>query len=121
MRFYTPGTAPPVTRPDDSPPGSTSCPVTVKTLMPRSLLPPLPLGCLLSVLALLPPLGPAGAAERPAEPAFALAPKAHVALVGNTLADRMQHDGWLETLPPEPLPQATISDRPQPGLQPATS
>ena len=26
-----------------------------------------------------------------------LSPKAHICIIGNTLADRMQHDGWLET------------------------
>ncbi len=25
-------------------------------------------------------------------------PGDHIAIIGNTLADRMQHDGWLETL-----------------------
>ena len=38
-----------------------------------------------------------------ASPAFARAdaieikPGDHIAIIGNTLADRMQHDGWLET------------------------
>src|SRR5262245_875841 len=35
-------------------------------------------------------------AAQPA-PAFALQPGDHVCIIGNTLADRMQHDGWLET------------------------
>ena len=39
----------------------------------------------------------------------------HICIIGNTLADRMQHDGWLETLPPEPLPQARAG-HPQPRL-----
>ncbi len=30
-------------------------------------------------------------------PALQLKPGDHIALIGNTLADRMQHDGWLET------------------------
>jgi|SRR5947209_4747456 len=34
-------------------------------------------------------------AGRAAEP-FELKPSDHVAIIGNTLADRMQHDGWLE-------------------------
>ena len=29
--------------------------------------------------------------------ALELAPKDHISIIGNTLADRMQHDGWLET------------------------
>ncbi len=36
-------------------------------------------------------------------------------LIGNTLADRMQHDGWLETLPPGRFPKHDLID-PQPGL-----
>src|SRR5687767_689470 len=28
---------------------------------------------------------------------FSLQPKEHVAIIGNTLAERMQFDGWLET------------------------
>ena len=38
-----------------------------------------------------------------ASPAFARAdvieikPGDHISIIGNTLADRMQHDGWLET------------------------
>ncbi|MEW4526700.1 PVC-type heme-binding CxxCH protein [Maioricimonas sp. JC845] len=32
-----------------------------------------------------------------AEPLLELKPNDHVAFIGNTLADRMQHDGWLET------------------------
>src|ERR1700736_5819902 len=41
---------------------------------------------------------PAGAAE--AKPAELLEVRHgdHICLIGNTLADRMQHDGWLETL-----------------------
>ena len=34
---------------------------------------------------------------RAADP-FALNPGDHICIIGNTLADRMQHDGWLETL-----------------------
>lgn len=33
-----------------------------------------------------------------AEPQFKLKRGDHICLIGNTLADRMQHDGWLETL-----------------------
>ncbi len=40
-------------------------------------------------------------ASEPAQdgkPALAIKRGAHVSVIGNTLADRMQHDGWLETL-----------------------
>ncbi len=30
--------------------------------------------------------------------AFALQPKDHISIIGNTLAERMQYDGWLETM-----------------------
>src|SRR3982074_493125 len=33
-----------------------------------------------------------------AAPALELKQGDHITLIGNTLADRMQHDGWLETL-----------------------
>ena len=29
---------------------------------------------------------------------FELKPGDHICIIGNTLADRMQHDGWLETM-----------------------
>jgi glucose/arabinose dehydrogenase len=35
---------------------------------------------------------------RTAAPAFTLQPKDHICIIGNTLAERMQYDGWLETL-----------------------
>ncbi len=38
----------------------------------------------------------AGAVDPPAK--LELQPGDHIAIIGNTLADRMQHDGWLETL-----------------------
>jgi glucose/arabinose dehydrogenase/azurin/lysophospholipase L1-like esterase len=40
---------------------------------------------------------PAGAAST-GQPMLTLKHAEHVAVIGNTLADRMQHDGWLETL-----------------------
>ncbi len=43
------------------------------------------------------------AAQRPAE--VKLEKGDHIALIGNTLADRMQHDGWLETMLQARLPQ----------------
>ena len=30
----------------------------------------------------------------------------HISLIGNTLADRMQHDGWLETYLQQPVSKA---------------
>src|SRR5262245_25455136 len=54
------------------------------------------LGVILPGLALL-SLVPAGAPLHAAEAnALEIRHGDHVALVGNTLADRMQHDGWLE-------------------------
>ena len=56
-----------------------------------------------------------------ASPAFAwadaleLKPGDHICIIGNTLADRMQHDGWLETVPPQPLSRARPR-HPQPRL-----
>src|SRR5262245_7193517 len=52
---------------------------------------------LLLTLALL--FGPAAqSADDPKAPArLELKPGDHVCIIGNTLADRMQHDGWLET------------------------
>jgi putative heme-binding domain-containing protein len=39
----------------------------------------------------------AAESPKPAEP-LVLRPGDHICIIGNTLADRMQHDGWLETL-----------------------
>jgi putative heme-binding domain-containing protein len=36
-------------------------------------------------------------AQQPTPPAFKLEKGDHICIIGNTLADRMQHDGWLET------------------------
>src|SRR5436190_8939942 len=38
----------------------------------------------------------AGAAQAP--PPFQLRAKEHIVIVGNTLAERLQYDGWLETM-----------------------
>src|SRR4051794_32785040 len=38
-----------------------------------------------------------GQAQRPAAP-FELHEKEHISIIGNTLAERMQYDGWLETM-----------------------
>jgi putative heme-binding domain-containing protein len=53
----------------------------------------------LPALALLPGAGdPARSADAPKAPTqLELRPGDHVCIIGNTLADRMQHDGWLET------------------------
>jgi hypothetical protein len=51
------------------------------------------------------PSGPA------AEPAFELKPGDHVCLIGNTLADRMQHDGWLEALLHATFPKHDLTIR----------
>src|SRR5262249_39888774 len=64
----------------------------------------LPVHTLLVTAALL--AGLTLAVQRPlhsadeAKPAtkLVLQPGDHIAIIGNTLADRMQHDGWLETL-----------------------
>src|SRR5437016_4165343 len=42
-------------------------------------------------------LAPAGLSAMAADTALTLNPGDHVCLIGNTLADRMQHHGWLET------------------------
>ncbi|MGE3808910.1 MAG: GDSL-type esterase/lipase family protein, partial [Gemmataceae bacterium] len=45
------------------------------------------------------------------EPRLELQKGDHICIVGNTLADRMQHDGWLETLLQARLPQHQLSFR----------
>src|SRR5690606_32883927 len=67
-----------------------------ETVMPGS--PSLPRAIALA-LALLTVLVSASAnhACSAAEPRLELKKGDHVCLIGNTLADRMQHDGWLET------------------------
>ncbi len=60
----------------------------------------LPLSCRICAAGLLvlgltvstiPAQGPAAA------PPLQVKPGDHISIIGNTLADRMQHDGWLET------------------------
>jgi putative heme-binding domain-containing protein len=53
---------------------------------------------------------PAADKDGPA-PAFELRQGDHVCLVGNTLADRMQHDGWLETYLQSRFPKLDLSLR----------
>ncbi len=57
------------------------------------------------ILAVLATLGPAPAQD--AAP-FKLEKGDHVSIIGNTLADRQQHDGWLETLLQGRFPQHEI-------------
>src|SRR4051812_30412318 len=48
-----------------------------------------------------PPVAPtepvAANAQPPVLPKFDLQKGDHICIIGNTLADRMQHDGWVET------------------------
>src|SRR4051794_4390461 len=54
-------------------------------------------GWVAALVALLTSAGAgAGAGAVAAEPRLELRRGDHVAVIGNTLADRMQHDGWLE-------------------------
>jgi putative heme-binding domain-containing protein len=53
----------------------------------------------LAVLLCLPANNPpARSADEPNSAKLEIKPGDHVCIIGNTLADRMQHDGWLETL-----------------------
>ena len=45
-------------------------------------------------------------AQQPNPAKFEIRAGDHISILGNTLADRMQHDGWLETLLPQSLSQA---------------
>jgi putative heme-binding domain-containing protein len=81
---------------------------------------PLRLGLLLVPASLLPALAslpPTGAADRKADestpPAadFPVHRGDHVSLIGNALADRMQHDGWLETYFQGRFPRHNLSFR----------
>src|SRR5262245_49733670 len=62
-----------------------------------------------TVAAFLATLALAASARADERPSFR--PGDHIALVGNTLADRMQHDGWLETLLHSRLPQHHLTIR----------
>jgi putative heme-binding domain-containing protein len=82
-----------------------NCPPTLFTearSMTRLLPPRLRLSLLLTtlfvpVLAFLALARTAAPGGEPAAPKLELKPGDHICLVGNTLAERMQHDGWLET------------------------
>ncbi len=55
--------------------------------------------CVIALLAFAAgPALPARADDQPPAAKLTLRPGDHIACIGNTLADRMQHDGWLETL-----------------------
>ncbi len=58
-------------------------------------------------------LGASGEGDEPAarDAAFAFRKGDHVCLLGNELAERMQHDGWFETLLHERLPDHELSLR----------
>jgi putative heme-binding domain-containing protein len=58
-----------------------------------------PAAALFVALVLRTPDAPVAAAQQPAAPEwpFKLEKGDHICIVGNTLADRMQHDGWVET------------------------
>ena len=60
----------------------------------------LTLAATLPVLALVLTAGAPARSAGGAKPAAKLEvrPGDHICIIGNTLADRMQHDGWLETL-----------------------
>ena len=61
--------------------------------MIKPCLPPLSLAAVLGVALLL-----AGASPAAAQAKLELQRGDHVCIIGNTLAERMQHDGWVETL-----------------------
>src|SRR5262245_46350517 len=67
----------------------------------RSLLALGTLTAILPLLIFLPQC--AGEAKPPTK--FEIKPGDHICIIGNTLADRMQHDGWLETLLHARFPQ----------------
>ena len=56
-----------------------------------------------------------GSAGRRPSPGSNSRPGDHIAIIGNTLADRMQHVGWLRDAAPQPLSRARAG-RPQPRL-----
>src|SRR4051794_7445385 len=58
-----------------------------------------PFAAILPVVALLLVLSPAVQSADEVKPAapFEIKPGDHICIIGNALAERMQHDGWLET------------------------
>ena len=65
---------------------------------------------LFAALVLLPAAdAPVQSADQPqAAPKLELQPGDHISILGNTLADRMQHDGWLETYFQSRFPQLDL-------------
>jgi putative heme-binding domain-containing protein len=71
-------------------------------------------GVRVRVLALLVVLGMNGVplwSREPAGPRLQLKPGDHISIIGNALADRMQHDGWLETYLHTRFPQLDLTFR----------
>jgi putative heme-binding domain-containing protein len=66
---------------------------------------------LLPLLLFLGPVRSADDERQPAAPRLTLRPKDHIALIGNTLAERMQHDGWLETYLASRFPEHDLTVR----------
>src|SRR5213592_4594493 len=62
-------------------------------LLPKGLTKPGTFSIIVCILMLL--VG--GMTSRGADATLQLKPGDHIAIIGNTLADRMQQDGWLET------------------------
>jgi putative heme-binding domain-containing protein len=63
----------------------------------------------LALLATLPLVNTA--TEQPGTPKFEFQPGDHIAIVGNTLAERLQYDGWLETYLHARFPKHDLSVR----------
>ena len=72
-----------------------------------------PLALTLTALAYLATIGQPVHADGPTESTtdFRLKPGDHISLIGNTLADRMQHDGWLEAYLQSRFPKYRLSFR----------
>src|ERR1700722_19797066 len=74
---------------------------------------------LLVLVAALPLAGTFFCISKPAQsagevrpgPRLLLRPGDHVSIIGNTLADRMQHDGWLETFLHSRFPRYQLTIR----------
>src|SRR3954452_16772149 len=64
-----------------------------------------------SLLALIPPPGIVRSADDKEAPRLTLKKGDRIAIVGNTLGDRMQHDGWLETYLQTRFPDHQLVDR----------
>src|SRR3984893_8229123 len=76
----------------------------------RHLLPALPFLLLAAFLLAHAAAGPAADEAKPAA-RLEVRPKDHISIIGNTLADRMQHDGWLETYAQSRFPKHDLTFR----------